>query len=625
MIRDIESKIRAVRRRLRMLRFYRGAVWGASIATAIAALIFLIDKLHPLPFAANEKWMAWVILLAAGVLTAAVYALVSRLTLFEAALAGDLRLGLQERFSSSILLRDRADDPAIGALISDTHHFCTKLHPRDDFPFLLPRRSVHHVWPFVGLFLIHFLMPQVDLFASAAADSKPEEVVMPKEERQEQAEKIEKMAKKIKENSEGEENEDVLKFAKDLEKIAQDLKTGEKNPKLALAEMSRVSEEVRVERNELARKFEGFQNLNTPLAAQNTRDLQQALQRNEFEKAAELARALAEKAQAESTASEKEQLASELQSMADQLAKDQPDMSQALEQAAEAMQKASEAQSKGDESGMNDALAQAQQQMQQSASAMNDQAQNAQLMQQLDQLQQSMEAQKRDMCRSIGLESPIGLAQSPGAQPGEASGESGQQNPQGGGELASQSSSEGNQGGEGSPGDQPGSRPGGTRPGSGNQPGSGAMAASQGGSEFGGQGQGNRQGSGNMTGAWQPGQSEMTGPGMGGPGRGSGGTAPFDDSNKPGFIDTKPPGEKNPGEIIAVMNVDAPALKGESKIEYQQVFTEYRQKADDAMSREDIPASLQPMVRDYFDAISPEVFDTPAGQTQTQQQTQGRQ
>jgi hypothetical protein len=248
-----------------------------------------------------------------------------------------------------------------------------------------------------------------------------------------------------------------------------------------------------------------------------------------------------------------------------------------------------------------------------------------------------MEKQKREMARSIGLEAPVGLGQKPGSDPnaqkGDNSGKtgeqvaqaqqagaesgrpSGQESGQSGNQSGQQGDQSGGESGQNSPdGQQGGDRQGGSQ--SGSQSGQSGQSGSQsGGSEFGGQsGSGRGQMAG--TGQWTPGESENQGMGMGGPGQGRGGQVQYDDSNKPTFVDTKLQGEKNAGEIIAVMNVDAPALKGESKIEYQKVFTEYRQKADDAISREDIPASLQPMVKDYFDAISPEVFEEATKQNQ---------
>ncbi len=609
MIHAIEKKIRAVRRRLRMLRFYRGAIWGVSIATGLAALLFLADRIQTFGWSPKDKWYAWGILLGIGVLVAGVYAIFSRLTLFEAALAADLRLGLQERLSSAILLRNRTEDPAVALVVEDAKRASGRLHPKRDFELEVPRQYAHHVWPLVGLFLVHFLVPPMNWFSSSEMQGKEEEeVVVPEEVRQKQAEQIEKIAKKIEENTEGEVNEDMMEFAKELERLAQELKAGQKTPKQTLAEMSRVSEDVRLKRTELSRQMESYQKMASPVAAQHTKDLQQAMQRNQFDKAAEMAMAMAEQAAMDSPAAEKEQLAQELEDMANRMSQDQPEMAQALESAAEALKQAAEAQRQGNEEGQNEAMAQMQQAMEQAAEEMSQQADAAEMMQKLDQVQQSMEQQKREMARAMGIESKLGLREGTGSKPTESGNESGEA---GQGQQSGQSAQGSGQPGESQMGQQSSQGMQGSQTAAGGSQRSGAgregMGQGQmsGGSQR-GQGAGSGLGSSPQTGPWAPGNTERTGPGMGGPGRGSGGQAPFDDSNQPGFFDTMPPGEKNPGEIIAVMKVDAPALKGESKVQYQQVFTEYRQKADDAISREEIPATLQPMVKDYFDAISPE-------------------
>ena len=74
----------------------------------------------------------------------------------------------------------------------------------------------------------------------------------------------------------------------------------------------------------------------------------------------------------------------------------------------------------------------------------------------------------------------------------------------------------------------------------------------------------------------------------------------------PTFLDSLVRGEKNEGEIIAVMETDAPAVRGESNVTYREVIETSAQKAADTMSQGEIPTGSRNAVRDYFNAINPE-------------------
>lgn len=557
-IQEITHAIRAVRRRLRVLRFYRTALWMVSLATALTALGILADKVYPLPLDMREKWIGWLLLLGLSVLIAAGYAIFSRLTLFEAALAADLRIGLKERLSSALLLKDRMDDPSVAALLEDAAHTARRLRPSDEFPFLVSKRTAHLVWPLVALLGIYFLVPSMNLFAKP--ERKPAVPQITQTARKEAAEKIKKAAEKAKELPD-KQDQTLAKLAKDLDALAKDLEFGRKDEKTALAEMSRMSDEVRLKRQDLAKKLESGQQMNLPMQSLQMRDMQKAFQNNQFEKAAEMARKMAEEAMRDgdkSSAGDKEQLARELERMAEQLNKDQPETARAMEAAAQALQQAAQAQSQGNQEQMQQALQNAQAALGEMAEQLASQAEAAELMGQLDQLQQTLENQRREMARATGQRATCSQCRGEGCSQCNGTGQS--------------------EGAQGQGGSSPSDR----------------------------RGMGQSRRSSMSTGEWQPGQSERSGTGMGGPGRGQGGQAQYDDSVPPQFTDTRPPGAQNPGEIIAVMNVDGPALLGESQIQYQQVFTQYQQRADEAIQRDEIPAGYRNLVKDYMDSISPQ-------------------
>jgi hypothetical protein len=57
------------------------------------------------------------------------------------------------------------------------------------------------------------------------------------------------------------------------------------------------------------------------------------------------------------------------------------------------------------------------------------------------------------------------------------------------------------------------------------------------------------------------------------------------------------------------METDAPAVRGESNVTYQQVISGSAQKAADSMNKSEIPTGYRNTVRDYFESINPENRD----------------
>lgn len=105
------------------------------------------------------------------------------------------------------------------------------------------------------------------------------------------------------------------------------------------------------------------------------------------------------------------------------------------------------------------------------------------------------------------------------------------------------------------------------------------------------------------TGPWQPGDSRKQGLGMGGPGIGRGGKAPVEETDTTLHPDQLP-GSFNPGPLLGVLPVDGQSLKGESGITATgDVLFEYKQAAEEALTKERVPLPFRYQVRAYFNAI----------------------
>lgn len=94
--------------------------------------------------------------------------------------------------------------------------------------------------------------------------------------------------------------------------------------------------------------------------------------------------------------------------------------------------------------------------------------------------------------------------------------------------------------------------------------------------------------------------------GTGKNGMGKGGSPPINKDEKTSFKDTKIAAENNAGKIIGAYSFSEKALKGESSAEYQNAYLEYRQRAEDTISKETIPAIYKDHIRNYFDSITPQ-------------------
>jgi hypothetical protein len=110
-----------------------------------------------------------------------------------------------------------------------------------------------------------------------------------------------------------------------------------------------------------------------------------------------------------------------------------------------------------------------------------------------------------------------------------------------------------------------------------------------------GQGQGGRPG----------GSGSGVGGGLGGPGIGVGGKVPPVGGPMPGKkIDTMIKGMKGPGEEMVRPFRGSPD-RANPHASYYDVYPSARRAAEDALSKEPIPAGYKRQVKEYFDAIAP--------------------
>ncbi len=631
---EIEKKVRQIRFRLKVFRILDWSFWGLIIGLSLAALVLLTLKLFE-----NTIPVQVVIpsIIGGSLFISLIIGAFSKLGLFEAAMKADQVLSLRERLSSVLALsrKEGVNRDAFEALEKDAQQYASSIQVGKDFKYQVPSHAKHSIWPALALVAL-FFAPQFNLFESPAPPpATVEKKVLTAEEKKER-EKIVLEMKRLAEEVEKKEEETLLgtdkevKLADKLEKLSRDLSQGRIDDKEAIAEMSRMNDELGLKKNEMSKKTQPFKQIKGLQKSKHMQDIQKDLKNQDFEQAAQKMVQMAQQLQQMDT-QQLQELSQELEDLSEQIQENQQ-MAQAMKQAAQAVKQMAEQkqqqqnqqqdqqqdqkqnqsqqannqkqnqsgqqqkqqgnQQQSANSGQNQQQqqqqagnkqgnqqsqqqqAQAQKQGQQGGQQQASQAmsQAAQAMQQMQQMQQQMEAISQ-MQQSMSQSMAQAMNSGSNSQSSSSPGQQGQSSSQ-----PSQSSPQNGQTGQKS------SCPGG------NCTGCGA---------------GNCQSQVAMQGVFSEGTSQKEGFGSGGPGRGNGGNVPFDNSMAGGFKDVFIPGLKNEdGEIIAVFETNASAAPGESKISYSRVPQSYKQQAADTIIQEDIPVGVRNKVLDYFESIN---------------------
>ncbi len=116
-------------------------------------------------------------------------------------------------------------------------------------------------------------------------------------------------------------------------------------------------------------------------------------------------------------------------------------------------------------------------------------------------------------------------------------------------------------------------------------------------------------------GFFKEGDSDRFGPGMGGPGRGQGGTVGELPDVNVGFDPTMLPGPLTDGQnLLSIEQQAAPELGQEAKIEFLQgTFVQAQQRAEQALEQEEIPRGSKEFIRQYFGTLEASTSTSNAG------------
>jgi len=287
--------------------------------------------LLPAPFGGVAMGVAGV-----ATLILLVWTVARRLGVFEAALRTDQTLGLNERFSTALLLRGPLGEPE-QAVLRDAQAHTDAIHPRRSFPMgIKPRQWGAAGTPLLALLAVWFAMPQFDLLARREQQQRQQAAqAIAVETRRAAAERLEAIAKELEAVKVSREPLFAKELEKDLNALARKLSEQKIDVPKAMAEVGKLKDRMESRRQDIEKQLARPGDLQSKGLGKNTREMAKAMQQGAFDKAAAKVEELKQKLQDGSlTDQEKQGLQNELEGLAAQMDKDSP-LGKALSEAAE--------------------------------------------------------------------------------------------------------------------------------------------------------------------------------------------------------------------------------------------------------------------------------------------------
>jgi len=169
----LDQHVAAVQNKLALTRFINALVWTMLVFAGVVTLDILIARIVHIQLPRPMVWF-WT---SAGVATlvAMGWAMMHRPSRKAAAVAIDQKLGLNEKISTALFVRNSTDPFAIAA-VKDAEQTAQKVvvNYYQHFPIQPPRAIVGMSCTMAAAVLAFLFMPQLDLFGHNAAIKKQE-------------------------------------------------------------------------------------------------------------------------------------------------------------------------------------------------------------------------------------------------------------------------------------------------------------------------------------------------------------------------------------------------------------------------------------------------------------------
>jgi len=278
---QLESQIRRLRRRVRLLLIERYMLFGGGVGAVLAACMVILST----QVTSLLDYRIWYSTVIAGVLAGCAFAFTRPLRDLTIAIAADKRTGLKERLSTAVSLSGRiADwDPLLQsstgdfeqALVSDANEHISGLRTSEVFRHRFGHAHIAFLAAMALLLGITFI-PQMDRFNSQA---RQRDIATMKQE----GARLLTVGKQIAERS-GDKQKELKKLAGKLEDLGRKMQTGRLPKKEAMIQVQRLDKQVKAEQDRLAKE-----NSNTKSMAQAQAEMKKAAQELARDMAAKMA------------------------------------------------------------------------------------------------------------------------------------------------------------------------------------------------------------------------------------------------------------------------------------------------------------------------------------------------
>ncbi len=452
-------------------------------------------------------------------------------SLEKTALLADHHLRLKEKLSSAMEFgkphaASDLDPEWTQAVLLDAARAVTRSELKRAFPWKNPSEA-RWLWaPLLGLVFVLVVLPQWDALTGRG---RSQAQALERTEVKKELQRLEQRQLVLERKAQEEKSKIAAELAKQIKELATDLSKGKIDKREALAKLSSVEQEWEQKKMELAETQPSLEKNQSALQPQMTGALMEALEQNNFEKAAQELNKIQKQLKMENLdADSQKQMSDELKQLASRMNANLP-LSKSLNSAAELLN-----------AGELDAALNPLNLAELDLMDLKD------LMEQIKLLDGALKDLKDS---KFALAGKFGKCEKCGLPFGEGEGRC--------------------NGSCGGPGQGRGKGAYGTSP-------------------------------------WRPGDSRNQGLGMGGPGIGRGGKAPVEETDTTLNPD-KLPVNFHAGPLLGVLPVDGQSLKGESGITTTggELF-EYKQAAEDALTKERVPLPFRYQVRAYFNALESE-------------------
>lgn len=616
----LDTHVRTVRNKLAIEQFVRAVAWTSLIFAAGCLLAIAADRALQLRLPRAGWWFLGGAGLA--VLAAVVLALVRRPTLQAAAVAIDEKLGLKEKFSTALQIRD-ATDPFARAAVADAESAAQNVVVQffRHFPLRFPRVGYAAMAVALAAMVAFFALPPMDLFGREAA-AKQEAQQQAAQKRAEET--VKRALAQVEAAPRAVADEEAVRQAKlDLQNL---LKAPIKDPaaanRSALKALQDVNDAIK-DQIQNSQKFAAAQNdakfLRQLQPDANDKgpiaDAQRALSEGDYAKTAEQLKKLAEnfdkldKAEQDKSLQQMQKMAQQLQQAA-QNPQQQQQLQQQLQQLGMNQQQAQQMAQAMQQAAQGNP--QAQQQMQQMAQQMMQQLNNGQgptqqQQQQIQNMLQQMQAQQQGQQAQQQMAQAMQQMAQAMQQMQQQQQQAGQQ--QAGQQQQGQEMQQAMQNLQQQLDQMEAMAHDAQQLADAAQEMEAAMAEAAGACNNPGDGEGDGQLAGRKDGAgkWGEGEANKRGAGMGGPGIGAGGRAEISQAPFGTKKESSPTQNQEKGRLLASSFIkDNKPIKGAARADLKEVATAAQQEAADEVDQERITRNAQNVVREYFGSLEKE-------------------